>query len=274
MFIAEIGINHNGNLSTAFSLIRAAKSAGADVVKFQMRNPELCFTEEQKNEVRDTIFGRMKYIEYKQLLEFRECAYNQIDQYCKSVHIPWTASIWDQDSLKLLMKYNPPFIKIPSARTLDYDLLDAVNECRKPVVISMGGTTEHAMKNAMNHLHSVRDYSTILHCNSSYPADTHELDLSYIKKLQQLFPENTIGYSGHERGFLPTLIARAMGAEVIERHITLDKNMPGSDHKASLDIEELFDLILNLTQIDIMMGAPLKRIYPSEVEVMKKLRLE
>jgi N-acetylneuraminate synthase len=274
MFIAEIGINHNGSLQIALELIRAAKDAGADCVKFQMRDPELCFTEEQKNEVKNTIFGEMKYIEYKKLLELRECAYDQIDAYCREIHMSWSASVWDRNSLKLLMKYNPPFIKVPSARTLDYDLLDDVNKCRKPVVISMGATTEHAMKNALNHLHSVRDYTTILHCNSSYPSSIDELDLSYIPKLRCMFPDNIIGYSGHERGFLPTLIARAMGAVVIERHITLDKTMPGSDHKASLDIGELKQLIPALKEVDIMMGDPVKRIYPSEEAVMQKLRLE
>lgn len=273
MLIADIGINANGDLNIAMNLIRHAKEAGVDVIKFQMRTPELCFTKEQQEEVKETIFGRMRYIDYKNLLEFRECAYDQIAEYCNQIHMPWTASVWDTESVKRLMKYNPPFIKIPSARTLDYDLLDMVNRYRKPVMISMGATTEHAMKNALNHLHSVRDYTTILHCNSSYPTDIHELDLSYIPKLKELFPDNVIGYSGHERGYLPTLMAAALGAEVIERHITLCKTMPGSDQAASLDIDEFKILAKQLIEIKIALGDPVKRIYPSEEAVMQKLRL-
>lgn len=272
MFIAEIGINANGDISIALQLIEQAKAAGADVVKFQKRNVEKCYPKETLDEVKDTIFGRMTYREYKNKLEFEKQEYNIIDYHCRKLGISWTASIWDVDSLEFLMGYEIPFIKIPSARTLDYDLLDAVNRYRKPVIISMGATTEEEMKCALQHLHSCE--VSILHCNASYPAREQELNLSYIQRLKWLFSENRIGYSGHEEGYFPTLMAKTLGAEIIERHITLDKSMPGSDQKASLSIEELKELIPKLKWIDVMLGSGTKIIYDSEAAVMKKLRLE
>lgn len=270
MFIADIGINHNGDINIAKELIKQAKICGVDVVKFQKRNPDICVPEDQKNIVKNTIFGTMKYIDYKKKIEFGKEEYDEIDRYCKEIGIRWTASVWDIDSLNFLMNYDVPFIKIPSACITDFELLKAINKTGKYVIISTGMSTMQEIQNAVKIFNNASDIS-ILQCNSSYPSSEYELDVAFIPKLKEIFG-CSVGYSGHEIGYLPTLIARAAGASIIERHITLDKTMKGTDHLASLDIYDLKECIQKLRYVDRILGFPYKIVYDSEIPVKNKLR--
>ena len=270
MFIAEIGINHNGSLETAFELIKQAKEAGADVVKFQKRTPEICVPEEQKNVIKESSFGTTTYLEYKKLMEFGKEEFDKIDAFCKGIDIKWTASVWDIPSLEFLMQYDVPFIKIPSALMTHVGLLQKVNEYKKPVIVSNGALTDDELDDAIMMLGDCD--ITILICNSSYPSDETELNLNYLQTLKDRYSYCTIGYSGHELDMLPTIVAKSMGCDVIERHITLDKNAIGSDHKASLDTEELKELIQLLARIDKIKGDNIKVVTEAEERVMAKLR--
>ena len=204
--IAEIGINHNGDISVAKQLIDIAKVAGCDVVKFQKRNPDVCVPEHQKSVMRDTPWGKMTYLEYKYKVEFEKPEYDEIDKYCKSRDIQWTASPWDLDSLEFLNKYDVPFIKIPSALLTDLELIKQTTETGKKIIISTGMSTMDEVDNAVNTIKSVNnnaDYA-VLHCNSSYPAPTNELNLKCIQTLKNRY-NCDVGYSGHEFGLTTTI---------------------------------------------------------------------
>ena len=270
MFIAEIGINHNGSLETALELIKQAAAAGADVVKFQKRTPEICVPDDQKNIIKESVFGTTTYLEYKKLMEFGKEEYDEIDKYCKEIGIQWTASVWDIPSLEFLMQYEVPFIKIPSALMTNIELLKAVNKTRKNIIISNGALTESELDRALWILEDCK--ITLLICNSCYPSKEEDLNLNYIQHLKSKWPYLKIGYSGHEIDILPTIVAKSLGCDVIERHITLDKNQIGSDHKASLNIEELKELINILKRIDMIKGKDEKIISEEELKIMKKLR--
>jgi N-acetylneuraminate synthase len=270
MFIGEIGINHNGKVNLAKKMIKMAKEAGVDIVKFQKRNPDKCVPEHKKDDLRDTPWGTMKYINYKKKIEFNKEEYDIIDKYCKKLNIKWTASVWDLDSLKFIMQYNVPFIKIASACITNYELLNEIKKYNIPIVMSTGMSTIEEIKKAVNILKDKK--LTILHCNSNYPSKNNELDLNIIKTLKKMFPNYKIGYSGHEKGIQPTILAKSLGAEVIERHITLDKNMWGSDQKASLEYKELNKLINILNKVNIWLGDNSIKVYPSEVKMRNKLR--
>lgn len=273
MFIGEIGINHNGDLDTALKLIYEAKRCGVDVVKFQKRDPDICVPEHQKNVKRMWQGKEMTYLEYKKFIEFGKTEFDAINQYCKKIGIRWTASVWDINSVEFMKQYSDdiPFIKIPSACITDVELLKAVNNWGIPVIISNGMSTEEEMIDACV---ALQNLIGILHCNSSYPSNDSELDLNFIPFWKNIFKNRgiEIGYSGHEVDYLPTLVAFAMGATIIERHITLDKNMEGSDHKCSLNIKELEELVNKLNRIQTFFGDSHLHIYDSEIEMRKKLR--
>lgn len=269
--IAEIGINHNGDLQTALDLIKIAKEAGCQCVKFQKRNPDVCVPEEQKSKPRTFKGEEMTYLEYKKRIEFGEEEYDIINKYCNDLNIYWTVSVWDKDSVEFMKRYkdNIPFIKIPSACITDMELLDAVNDLDVPVVMSNGMSTQEEVDEAVAKLEKLY---AILHCNSSYPSNENEIDLNVMSYYMYRYPGIFIGYSGHEIGSYPTELAHALGANIIERHITLDKNMEGSDHKASLEPDELKDLIQKLKRIDKIKGEVNLTIYPEEEKVRQKLR--
>lgn len=270
MFIAEIGINHNGSLDLALQLIKEAKDAGADVVKFQKRTPEICVPESQRDIIKDTVFGTMSYFEYKKKIEFGKEEYDKINSYCEEIGIQWSASVWDIPSLHFILQYPVPFIKIPSALMTHKPLLKEVNKlCKdKLVIVSNGGLDEKTFDKNMKLLSKCN--TIVLACNSSYPTENKDLNLSYLSVLKEKY--KTIGYSGHEPDFLASIVAKALGAEVIERHITLDKNMKGSDHRASLNMEELKELILKLEAVETILGETEKIVSPQEQMVMTKLR--
>jgi len=270
-FIGEIGINHNGCLETTFELISQAKNAGVDVVKFQKRTPDICVPEDQKNVIRETPWGRMTYLEYKKKIEFEKSEYDDIDSYCKSLDIKWTASVWDIPSFHFINSYDVPFIKIPSACIVDKDLMVEINQhSTKPIMISTGMSTMEEVKTCVSLLDSKID--SILLCNSSYPSHYSEIDLNALTLLNQEFPDLMVGYSGHETDILPTVLACGAGAKIIERHITLDKNMWGTDHKSSLDIKQLTELVSMVRNAEIIMGKNHLFVYDKEKEMAKKLR--
>lgn len=274
MFIGEIGINHNGSLDIAKKLIRVAQEAGVDVVKFQKRTPEICVPKERWDDVKETPWGQMTYIEYKKMMEFGKEEYDEIDKYCKEIGIKWTASVWDVPSLHFIMQYDVPFIKLASASLTDFELLKELAETYPDthVILSTGGSTLKQIEEAHDYLAGYN--ITLMHCNSSYPSKDEELDLAGITLLKKMFGscDCRIGYSGHEEGLMPTIMARTLGAEVIERHITLDKRMWGSDHKASLAPYELDALIHSLKRVDVILGKERIHVYPDEVKAMEKLR--
>ncbi len=277
MFISEIGINHNGSLAIAKDLILMAKECGADVVKFQKRNPAMCVPQEQMSIIRDTPWGKMTYLDYKKKIEFKKEDYDEIDRFCKEKGIKWTVSVWDIDSAKFIFEnYDVPFIKIASACITDIKLLEYIRDnYNGHVIFSTGMSTIEEIKEAAK----IFDYNniTVMLCNSSYPSVDEELDLRALELLKQelnIGEENMsrLGYSGHEKDILPTIMAKTLGAEVIERHITLDKGMWGTDQFASLEPKELKVLINSLNRIDVILGNSDITVYPSEEKIKKKLR--
>lgn len=271
--IAEIGINHNGSIETALEMIRAAKQAGANCVKFQKRNPDLCVPEDQKNNPKTFLGEEMTYLEYKKKLEFGKEEYDQINTLCKELQIDWTASVWDIDSVNFMLWYKNdiPFIKIPSALITDLNFLKAVDQTEIPILMSNGMSTQEQINEAIFNL---KHLNGILHCNSSYPASPLELDLNVIKTYNTMYPNLSIGYSGHEEGYFPTCLAAAVGVHIIERHFTLDNEMEGTDQKASLNPVVFGAMCQDLNNIEKIMGSYLPIVYPSEKEVAKKLRKE
>ena len=279
--IAEIGINHNGDFNVAKRLIDIASVAGCDSVKFQKRNPDVCVPEHQKNIMRDTPWGRMTYLEYKYKVEFGKEEYDEIDRYCKERGIEWSASPWDLDSLEFLMQYNLPFIKIPSAMLTNDELLLASKNTGKKTILSTGMSTVDEIDHAVEILEigGATDFSiktnnknyTLLHCNSTYPAPIDELNLSAIKTLKERY-NCTVGYSGHEFRLGTSVAAIYLGASVIERHITLDRSMWGSDQLSSVEPWGLFKLISGIRELEQAFGDGKIKVTKSEKKVRLHLR--
>ena len=270
--IAEIGLNHNGDMQNAKRLIDASFATNWDCVKFQKRTPEICVPEHQKNVMRDTPWGKMTYLEYRYRVEFEKKEYDYIDKYCREKPISWTASVWDLKSLDFLMMYDVPFIKIPSAKLTEHDYLINASKSGKPVILSTGMSTIEEIDAAVEVLskHSKGNY-VLMHTNSSYPAPPEELNLKVIDFLKVRY-KCLIGYSGHEYDLEPTVIAASLGASIIERHVTLDHNMWGSDHFASLEVHAMDMLKKRIRNIDVFMGDGIKILTTKELEVRKKLR--
>ncbi|MEK6900683.1 MAG: HAD-IIIA family hydrolase, partial [Nanoarchaeota archaeon] len=270
-FIAEIGINHNGSMDLTKKMIDLAVITGVNAVKFQKRTVELCVPDSVKNSIRETPWGKMTYFDYKKKIEFGEEEYKEIDRYCREKGILWTASVWDTPSLEFIEKFNVPFHKIPSALLTHKELLLKIKETGKPVILSTGMSTEEEVLKAVS-LFGENYPLAILHCNSGYPAKEEELNLNYILKLKQIFPDKVIGYSGHERGISATLVAATLGAKIIERHITLDRSMWGTDQAASIEFDGLRRLVRDLNSLDIWFGNGVKTVTDTEKAVRDKLR--
>ena len=229
----EIGINHNGELENAFALIDAAAEAGCDAVKFQKRTPEVCTPRDQWDIERDTPWGRMTYIDYRHRVEFDEDGYRAIDEHCAKRGIDWFASPWDVESVAFLEKFGVPAYKVASASLTDDELLRAMRATGRTVILSTGMSTPKQIRHAVEVLGSAN--IVLCHATSTYPAKAGELNLRMIHTLQNEFPNVPIGYSGHETGLQTTLAAVALGACFVERHITLDRAMWGSDQAASVE---------------------------------------
>ncbi|QDI68358.1 N-acetylneuraminate synthase [Streptomyces calvus] len=268
--IGEIGINHNGDLDNAFKLIDAAAEAGCDAVKFQKRTPEICTPRDQWDIERDTPWGRMTYIDYRHRVEFGEDEYRQIDEYCKSKNIDWFASPWDTEAVAFLEKFDVPTHKVASASLTDDELLRALRATGKTVILSTGMSTPAQIRHAVEVLGS--ENIVLLHATSTYPAKAEELNLRAINTLRAEFPNVPIGYSGHEIGLQTTVAAVALGACMVERHITLDRAMWGSDQAASVEPQGLTRLVRDIRTIEASLGDGVKKVYESELGPMKKLR--
>ncbi len=268
--IAEIGINHNGDINIAKKLIDVASLAGCDAVKFQKRTPEKCVPPEQKKSLRETPWGELTYLDYKKRLEFGYEEYSQIDKYCKEKEITWFASVWDEDSIDFLKKFDVPCFKIPSAALTDFSLLKKVRKSDKPIILSTGMSVMEQIYAALDVLGGV-DNLIIMHSTSTYPSKPEELNLKVIEKFREEF-DCPIGYSGHETGLQTTHATIALGACAIERHITLDRAMWGTDQAASVEPFGLMRLVRDIRVLKIAQGEGIKKIYKSEIPVMKKLR--
>jgi N-acetylneuraminate synthase len=268
--VAEIGINHNGDLGVARQLIDCAALAGCDAVKFQKRTPELCVPPKQRNVPRETPWGVITYMAYRRRVEFGQEEYDQIDQYCRLKGMMWTASCWDLPSLEFMRQFDPPFHKVPSAMLTNDDLLEAYRRIGKPVLVSTGMSTEGQIRHAAEVLGDRLPWM-FLHCVSTYPSSHDEVNLRTMDWLRREFGR-PVGYSGHERGLQISLAAAALGASVIERHVTLDRTMWGSDQAASLEIEGLRRLVRDVRVLEQAMGDGVKRLWDSEVPILRKLR--
>jgi len=267
--VSEIGINHNGSLEVAKQLIDAAARNGADAVKFQKRTPELCVPLEQRNHMRETPWGYITYLDYRYKVEFGKAEYQEIDQYCRDKGILWFASVWDEPSVDLINQFDPPCFKVPSASLTDSGLLRHLHQTGKPLILSTGMSTMDQIRTAVKLIGE--ENLLITHATSTYPCEPEELNLRMIQTLRQSF-SCPIGYSGHEVGLVPTVVAVAMGACLVERHITLDRAMWGSDQAASVEPGGLDRLVKYIRVTEQALGDGIKRIYDSELSSLMKLR--
>jgi N-acetylneuraminate synthase len=266
----EIGINHNGELASAIALIDQAAAAGCDAVKFQKRTPKVCTPRDQWDVERDTPWGRMSYIDYRHRVEFGVEQYAAIDEHAKRRSIAWFASPWDIESVDFLEDFDVPAHKVASACLTDDELLRRLRGTGRTVILSTGMSTMRQIRHAVEVLGS--DNIILCHATSTYPAQASELNLKMIYTLQGEFPNVPIGYSGHETGLQTTLAAVAMGATFVERHITLDRSMWGSDQAASVEPQGLARLVRDVRVISEAMGDGVKQIYDGERTAMRKLR--
>ena len=267
--IAEIGINHNGSLDICKKLIDVAALAGCDSVKFQKRNPDVCVPEHQKSVMRETPWGTMTYLDYKYKVEFEKPEYDEIDKHCKEKGIEWSASPWDLDSLEFLAQYDIPYIKIPSAHLTNIPLLEASIATGKRVIASTGMSTLEEIDKAVEVLKK-GDFA-LLHCNSTYPAPLEELNLNCIKTLKERY-NCEVGYSGHEFRLGTTVASVYLGATILERHITLDRTMWGSDHLSSVEPQGLIKLVKGVRELETSLGDGVIGVTEGEKKVRKKLR--
>ena len=267
--ISEIGINHNGDLDVAKRLIDISKIAGCDVVKFQKRNPDVCVPEHQKETIKSTPWGDMTYIEYKHRMEFGETEYKEIQSHCKNIGIDWSVSVWDLDSLEFIRDYDISLVKIPSALLTDNELIEACKSLDKKIVLSTGMSTVEEIDLAVDCLDG-HDFS-LLHCNSTYPAPIEDINLRCISRLKERY-ECEVGYSGHEFGLTTTIASICLGATVIERHITLDRTMWGTDQMCSVEPHGLIKLVKGIRELEMALGDGVKKITEGEKLVRDKLR--
>ncbi|WP_167136823.1 N-acetylneuraminate synthase family protein [Diaminobutyricimonas sp. TR449] len=268
--IAEIGLNHNGDVELAKQLIDVAAESGAQAVKFQKRTPDIATPEHMKLTPRDTPWGTMSYLEYRYRVEFERAEYTQIGDYATMRGLDWFASPWDEPSVDFLEDMNVVAYKIASASITDMGLLARIAATGKPVILSTGMSTFEEVEAAVDMLGT--NGLVILHATSTYPLPPEEANLRMIPTLQQRYPGVPVGYSGHETGLQISLAAVALGATVVERHITLDRAMWGSDHAASLEPHGLENLVRDIRIIEQAMGDGVKRVFPGELAPQAKLR--
>lgn len=266
--IAEIGINHNGDIEIAKKLIDLAFVAGCNAVKFQKRTVDIVYTKEELDKPRESPFGETNR-DLKYGLEFEKEEYNIIDQYCREKGIQWFASCWDEQSVDFIDNYNVPCFKIASASLTDDDLLLHIKSKGRPIILATGMSTIEQVDHAVNILG--KKNLIILHSCSTYPADYNDLNLKVIHSFRERYGV-PIGYSGHETGLPSSVAAVAMGACAIERHITLERSMWGSDQAASLGTSGIIRLVRDIRLAETSMGDGIKRVTEGELPIMKKLR--
>jgi N-acetylneuraminate synthase len=268
--IGEIGINHNGELENCKKLIDVAAAAGCNAVKFQKRTPELCVPEKQKSVTRETPWGIMTYLEYRHRIELNQEQYSEIDRYARSKGLQWFASCWDMPSVDFIDKFEPVAYKIASASLTDDALLRYVANKGRPVILSTGMST----LDEIDHAVSLFDKSRLLitHATSTYPCSPDELNLRVMGTLRNRY-NVPVGYSGHETGLQTTVAAVALGACIVERHITLDRATWGTDQAASVEPAGLHRLVRDIRVVERAFGDGTKRVYASELPIRAKLRV-
>jgi len=267
--IAEIGINHNGNLEIVKRLIDVAVMAGCDAVKFQKRTPEKAVPPEYRDVMRETPWGIISYLEYRRKVEFGFDEYSEIDRYCKEKRIDWFTSCWDEESVDFIEQFAPPVYKIASASLTDISLLEHIRSKGQPVILSTGMSTFEEIEQAVSVLGLEK--LAIAHSTSTYPCPPGELNLRMIQTLRRRF-DCPVGYSGHEVGLQTTLAAVTLGAAFVERHITLDRAMWGSDQAASVEPGGVIRLVRDIRVIEQALGDGVKKVYPSEMSARQRLR--
>jgi len=267
--VAEIGINHNGEVEIAKRLMDAARHAGVDAVKFQKRTPELATPPEQQNVMRETPWGYITYLDYRRKMEFGLEQYREIDTYARKIGITWFVSVWDEPSVDFMETFDPVTYKVPSAALTDHGLLKKLHATGRPVILSTGMSTIDQIRSAVPYLDM--DNLVICHTTSAYPCDPEELNLRMVETLRKEY-SCPIGYSGHEVGLVPSAVAVALGAALVERHITLDRAMWGSDQAASVEPGGFERLVKYVRVTEQSLGDGIKKVYESEISSMKKLR--
>lgn len=267
-FIAEIGINHNGDLENCKQLMKKAKDAGADYVKIQKRNPDVCVPEHQKSKKRETPWGEMSYLDYKKKIEFSEHQIMELVEYGKEIGINFFASVWDKDSVVVMSKYTTVG-KIPSALITDLELCKYARDQFPFLIISTGMSTEEEIEACVESCNP----DVIMHTNSTYPCPVEDLNLRYIQHLNRKYPSKEIGYSGHEQEMETTYAAIVLGASWVERHVTLDRKMWGSDQSCSIEPHEMTDLIRGIKNIEKAIQFPPGRRLQFLKEDVKKQSL-
>jgi N-acetylneuraminate synthase len=268
--IAEIGLNHNGSVDLAMELIDVAADSGAQAVKFQKRTPDISTPEHMKSTLRETPWGTMTYLDYRYRVEFSREQYVEIGDYATLRGLDWFASPWDEPSVHFLEDLNVVAHKIASASVTDLEMLRTLSATGKPIILSTGMSTLEQIDRAVAVLDPEK--LIILHATSTYPLPPEEANIRMIPALQLRYPGIPIGYSGHERGLQISIAAVALGAVAVERHITLDRTMWGSDHAASLEPQGFDHLIRDIRVVGEAMGDGIKRIYPGELAPLSKLR--
>lgn len=270
--VAEAGINHNGDIKLAKSLISMANNYGCNFIKFQKKTPDLCVPDQQKNVIVNTPWGYpMRYIDYKNRMEFTKEQYKELDRFATLEGIEWFVSVWDVPSVKFIQEFNPPLIKIPSALLTDINLLKACKETNIPIIISTGMSTQDEIENAVNVLESNLEY--ILHTTSSYPTPNAEMNMKKCMTLKKLYGNKyKIGFSNHCSDLIYIVQSYIIGAEMIEFHITLDRNLPGTDQWASIGPTGLDKVMKHITNISIGWGDGEIKLQNSEIPIKKKLR--
>jgi N-acetylneuraminate synthase len=266
--IAEIGINHNGSIEIAKKLIDVAVVAGCNAVKFQKRDPELCVPEQQKKIRKETPWGEMSYLDYKFKLEFDKSEYNEINSYCKAKGIEWFMSVWDSNSIDFALNYSGT-IKIPSAHLTNDELLEEGRRKAEFLMLSTGMSEEIQIERAVK----LAKPDLLFHTNSTYPTPVNQLNLKYILWLKNKYSNLQIGYSGHEFGLVPSFAAVTLGVTYIERHITLDRTMWGSDQMASVEPGGLLKLVKGIRDLELALNGNSPRIITSgELTKLESLR--
>jgi N-acetylneuraminate synthase len=267
--VGEIGLNHNGDLELARKLIDVARLAGCDAVKFQKRTPELCVPEAQRDIQRETPWGVMSYLDYRYRVEFDDEQYREIDDYCRTQGMTWFASVWDTESIDFLERFEPAAYKVPSALLTDLEVIGRLRDLGRPIILSSGMSTMEEIRRGVDA--AGQDNLILLHATSTYPCAPDELNLRMIETLRREF-DCPIGYSGHEVGLQTTYAAVILGACVVERHITLDRAMWGTDQAASVEPGGLMRLVRDIRVIERAMGDGVKQVYASEESSRAKLR--
>jgi len=267
--VADIGINHNGDVDLAKQMICMAKQAGCDYVKFQKRTVGLVYTQEELDKPRESPWGTTNRHQ-KEGLEFTEAEYVDIDAFCNSIQIPWFASPWDRVSVEFLTQFEPPYIKVASAMLTNIEVLEKIRETGIPVILSTGMSLQHELDQALEYLGGQVEY--ILACTSTYPTATHEMNLRFITTLKKQYPHWKIGFSNHHPGVFHMASTVVLGAEMIEFHITPGRSFYGSDQAASIEAEGVRKLVKYVRDTEIAMGHGDWTVFPNEIPIRDKLR--